>query len=88
MLGMSCWLGKQTGRLGHVIFSRQLEMVITGGTSGQVPSTYLGALGAGLDAGPQLNKKKRKGELAQTGGSPVHLLGESSTAAAFLRGAI
>lgn len=80
-------LAGKTGTRGlcHFIFSRQLEMVSTGGTNGQVPSTYLGALRAGLDAEPQLGKREREGELAQTGGSPAHLLWKSSTAAAFLR---
>lgn len=50
-------------RIGPLIFSRQLEMVTTGGTSGQAPSTYLGALRAGLDAGPQLGKRE-KGRLS------------------------
>lgn len=45
-------------------------MVSTGDMGGQVPSTYLGALRAGLDAGPQLGKRERKAELA--GGSSQH----------------
>lgn len=73
-----------TRGLGHFIFSRQLEMVTTGGTSRHGPSTYLGALRAGLDAGPRLGKRE-KGRLSLgDSGSPAHLPWEASIAAAFL----
>lgn len=74
-----------TGGLGHFIFSRQLEMVTTGGTSRHRPSTYLGDLRAGLDAGPQLGKRE-KGRLSLTRqAAPQHTYpGRSSIAAAFL----
>lgn len=74
-----------TGGLGHFIFSRKLEMVTTGGTSRHGPSTYLGALRAGLDAGPQLGKRE-KGRLSLARqAAPQHTYpGRSSIAAAFL----
>ena len=74
-----------TGGLGHFIFSRQLDMVSIRGMNGQVPSTYLGALRAGLDAGPQLGKRERKGELAPTRGSPAHLRWEVEHSCCFLK---
>lgn len=43
-------------RIGPLFFQEDMES--TGGTSGQVPSTYLGVLRAGLDAGPQLGKRE------------------------------
>lgn len=80
---MSCWLGKQGQEDWAILFLQEARDGEYWGH--EWASTYLGALRAGLDAGPQLGKKE-KGRLSLSDSSSQHTYSvKSYRAAALLR---